>query len=112
MSQDEKQSAEATDRWDEEREREDRYSNPSKNGTLEPALPVGKCLIDKLLVIMGGKISRVMFEAFHNEFTLLGSKELGGGWILKDGSMTSARWQNGTHIIHVPVCNECDDYSE
>jgi hypothetical protein len=89
MFQDKKQSAEVTDRWDEERKRENRYSKPSKNDALEPALPVGKCLVDKLLVVVGGKIGRVTLEAFHNEFTLFGTKELGGGWILKDESMTT-----------------------
>ena len=52
---------------------------------MEPALPVGKRLVDKLLVVVGSKIVRVMLEALHDEFTLLRSEELGGRWILEYG---------------------------
>jgi hypothetical protein len=73
----------ATHCRDEEGECVDWYQNPDINDDLEPALPVGERLVDKLLVVVGSKIGRVMLEALHYELTLFGSEELGGRWILK-----------------------------
>jgi hypothetical protein len=84
-----KRSAGATNRWDEIGGCVGWHCDRSKNEDLEPALPVGKCLVNKLLVVVGSNIGRVMLEAFHNEFTLFGSKEVGGGWMLRDESMTT-----------------------
>jgi hypothetical protein len=58
---------------------------------LEPALPVLERLIDKLLVVVRSKVSRVTLEALHYELALFGIEELGGRWILKHGSATVAR---------------------
>jgi hypothetical protein len=55
---------------------------------LDPALPISESLVDKLFVVVGGEIGRVTLEALHNKFTLFGSEKRGGGWRLKDGSVT------------------------
>jgi hypothetical protein len=86
MLQDETVSG-ATDRWNEDGESEDRYRSSGINDDLQPALPVGECLVDKLLVVVGSKISRVVSEAVHYKFTLFCGEELGGRRILKDGSV-------------------------
>ena len=80
-----KPSNRVTHRWDEEGECVDWYHNPDIHDHLEPALPVSECLVDKLLVVVGGKIGRVTLEAFHYELALFGSEELGGRRILKHG---------------------------
>ena len=81
----------STNRWGEDGECEDRYRNPGKIDGLEPALPIGKRLVDKLLVIVGSKVGRVMLEALYYKLTLFGSEELCCRWILTEELVICAR---------------------